>query len=68
MCICVVLISMSEGHAPEATENSSLDAIEEESNTEKILAVVFAICTGVIFSTNSIEMHYSAKTQNIGAT
>ena len=68
--ICVVLISISEGgHGPKPTEVNTLEDIEEEeSNMEKILAVVFAVGTGVIFSTNSIEMHYSAKTQNVGAT
>lgn len=45
-----------------------VDGDEEAFNMDKLAAILFALGTGVVFSINSIEMHYSAKTQNIGAT
>jgi drug/metabolite transporter (DMT)-like permease len=78
--VCVILISVSEGkpHDEHGTENDphgivhiSKETLEEEENGfnwNKLLTIVFALTTGLVFSTNSIEMHYSAKNQNVPAT
>lgn len=69
--ICVILISLSEGKAPEILEGEE-DVLEEDLSSDKlmnkILTIFFALCTGLTFSTNSIEMHYSAKTQKVSHT
>jgi drug/metabolite transporter (DMT)-like permease len=66
--ICVILISLSEGeeHEPTVVPGTHTVTLDDGSTTEesdfdinKLLAIVFALGTGVIFSTNSIEMHYS---------
>ena len=35
---------------------------------DKAVCVIFALITGLVFSTNSIEMHYSTKNFNVPAT
>lgn len=75
--VCVGLISASEGGdehgaAADPLEKAVIEKkIEEEEegfDWDKFLTIVFALITGLVFSTNSIEMHYSTKTQNVPAT
>jgi drug/metabolite transporter (DMT)-like permease len=76
VCICVVLISISEGeggHGGHGTEKDPYGKVEvkkddESFNWDKLITIVFALGTGLVFSTNSIEMHYSAKNFNVPAT
>jgi len=71
VCVCVALISMSEGgHGGVETQllGETEMEMEEGFSWDKFLTIMFALGTGITFSTNSIEMHYSAKTQKVTAT
>jgi drug/metabolite transporter (DMT)-like permease len=75
--VCVILISISEG-AEEGEETHGTDKDPfgkvnvpkepEGFDWDKLITVVFALGTGLVFSTNSIEMHYSTKNQCVPAT
>ena len=75
VCVCVGLISASEGgghggHSGEPDpflKNGNVKK-PEGFDFDKLWTIIFALGTGLVFSTNSIEMHYSAKTQNVPAT
>ena len=70
VCICIALISLSEGEHSEGETDGVItqaldqgDMVQEEGfNVDKFLTIIFALGTGITFSTNSIEMHYSGKT------
>lgn len=71
--VCVILISISEGedHGEGDVVDDKLPLVEEADegfDWNKLITVIFALGTGLVFSSNSIEMHYSAKTQNVPAT
>ena len=76
MCICVGLISISEGEVHGIDDETDVHPDENELKDEeagkfnwnKLITIVFALGTGLVFSTNSIEMHYSAKNFNVPAS
>lgn len=61
---------MSEGEelAEDDIHNHPVDMSEDSDYSfNKLITVIFALGTGLVFSTNSIEMHYSGKHQNVPA-
>lgn len=53
--ICVVLISLS-GDPNKPNDNSDSDSNKDDKTIEKVLTIVFALCTGLILAVNSIDI------------
>ena len=53
---CVVIISLSGKSPKEEAPNPKIEIKAKDTTLEKILTIVFATCTGLLFAINSMEI------------